>query len=90
MFSLLQNWKLRAHVTDLVKRFSCQLDPGLEVDIFEMWEELLPLPFGEPLCIYCPICKDKHKLVIPQTIIEVIQSVIRTVKYFDELHIKIN
>ena len=60
--------KLFAHVTDLVKCFIAKFDPGLEVAIFEMWEELIRLPFGLPLCsfFYCSIRKDKHKHAVPQ------------------------
>ena len=52
-----------------------KLDPGLQVAIlFQIWEDL-HLQFGVPLCIMyyyvfdCPRCKDKHKHVIPQTMI---------------------
>ena len=44
--------KLFAHVTDLVKCFIAKFDPGSEVAIFEMWEELIRLPFGLPLCSF--------------------------------------
>ena len=91
MFSLLQNGKLRAHVTDLVKCSICKFDPGLEVAILRYERNYYALDLVYRYVFYCPICKGKHKLVIQQIIIiEVIQSAIRTVKYFDELLIKIN